>query len=230
MVPGQLGSLLARLHRPIRIAVAGHRPNQLPGEARAQVRAALEAAFDAIKAAGVEVAGKHARFVVVSALAEGADRMAAEAALAREWAIECPLPFSIERYEKDFATPESVAEFQALMKRAAKVTPAPANDQNDEAGYASVGDAVSKSAEIGVIVWNGEAAKGKGGTADVASKILESGAPVLWIGVAERQRSKLVLPAEDVAKKGTRALYLRSALAARFEKTERPAEMRTATA
>jgi hypothetical protein len=228
MVSGQLGSLLQLLNRPVRVAATGHRPNQLPEEAVARVRAALDSALDSILAAGKEAAGKNARFTLVSALAEGADRLAAEAALARGWTLEAPLPFSIERYEKDFPNQDSIDAFHTLLKQAAKVIPAPANDDKGDLGYAAVGKAVARGAEIGLIVWNGAAAKGEGGTADVAAQLLDAGAPVIWIGVAERQRSKLILPADAVARKGARATYLRAALAARFERTDRPAEIQAA--
>jgi hypothetical protein len=228
MVAGQLETLFGLLQRPIRVAATGHRNNQLPPDALPRVRAAVESALDSIQAAGREATRKNARFLLVSALAEGADRIAAEAALARGWALEAPLPFSIARYEKDFADAESVEQFQALLKQAAKVKPAPKNDDKGDVGYADVGKAVAQGAEIGVIVWNGEAAKGEGGTADVAAHILDAGAPIIWIGVAERQRSKLILPDDGKAKKGARALYLRGALSARFEKADRPAALQVA--
>jgi len=228
MVIGQLGAYLALLHRPVRIAIAGHRPDQLPGDAVPRVRAAIESALDSLIAAGKEATSKHARFVLVSALAEGADRIAAEAALARGWTLEAPLPFSIPRYETDFADEASVAAFHALLKRAAKVTPAPANDDRPEIAYGAVGALVAKGVEVGIVVWNGAPAKGEGGTADVGAQILDAGAPLIWIGVAERQRSKLIMPAEARARKGARATYLRGALAARFERAERPAELQPA--
>ena len=222
MVAGHLDALFSYLHGPIRVAVAGHRLNQLPEEAIPRVKAAMAAALDSIQAAGREATHKGAKFVLMSALAEGADRIAADAALARGWSLVAPLPFSISRYEKDFADPASVAHFQALVKQADKVKPAPKNDANADAGYTAVGKAIAKGADIGVIVWNGEGAKGEGGTADVGARMLDAGAPLIWIGVAERQRSKLLLPDDSDARRGSRALYLRGALAARFEKADRP--------
>jgi hypothetical protein len=225
MVAGQLETLLSFWRRPIRVAVAGHRLNQLPEDALPRVKAAMDAALDSIQAAGREATHKGVKFVIVSALAEGADRIAADAALARGWALIAPLPFSISRYEKDFADQASVSHFQALLKQAAKIKPAPANDANPEAGYKSVGKRVASGADIGLIVWNGEEGKGEGGTADVGAQMLDGGMPVIWIGVAERQRSKLILPDDSDARRGSRALYLRGALAARFEKTDRPANL-----
>ncbi len=225
MVAGYLDAFLSKLHRPIRIAVSGHRPNQLSEDALPRLKAALTSAFDSIASAGSEIAGKATRFVLVSALAEGADRLAADAALARGWSLEAPLPFSMERYEQDFATPESVNEFQRLAKAADKVFPMPKNDADAEAGYAAVGEAVAKGADLGLIVWNGEAAKGEGGTANVGALLLDQGAPVIWIGAKDGQRAKLIMPSGHIAKKGQRATYLRGALAARFERVERPAEL-----
>ena len=226
MVPRELVSTaLGFLHRSVRAGFVGHRPNQLPEDAVPRLRAAIEAALDAAMAAGKDATSPSARFILVTALAEGADRLAATAALARAWQIEAPLPFSITRYAQDFTGGESLSEFEALVRQAAKVIPAPKNDADPEAGYIAAGQAVIRNADFAFIAWNGEEGKGAGGTADVGAQALEAGIPVIWIGVAERQRTKLILPADAVAQKGARAAYLRGALAARFERTERPAAL-----
>jgi nitroreductase len=230
MVPRELASsALGFLHRSIRVAFIGHRPNQLPEEALARVRAAIEAALESLEAAGKEAASRNVKFVLVTALAEGADRIAAEVALARGWALEAPLPFSIERYEKDFSAPDSIAAFQGLLKKAEKVRPAPQNDAKPELAYAAAGRAVIRGADAALIVWNGDDGKGPGGTADMAARALRAGAPVVWIGVAARQRSKLIMPEATAERRGARATYMRGALAARFERTERPASLQADT-
>ena len=48
---------------------------------------------------------------LVSALAEGADRIAAKAALEAGWTLEVVLPFATEEYEQDFDSPESKEAF-----------------------------------------------------------------------------------------------------------------------
>ncbi len=58
---------------------------------------------------------------LVSALAEGADRMAAQAALDLGERLEVVLPFAQKEYERDFETAESRQEFRALLGRASAV-------------------------------------------------------------------------------------------------------------
>ena len=54
-------------------------------------------------------AGRHP-LRIVSALAEGADRMAARAALDLGETLEVVLPFAQKEYERDFETQESLKE------------------------------------------------------------------------------------------------------------------------
>ena len=58
---------------------------------------------------------------LVSSLAEGADRVAAEEALSAGWELQSPLPFPKEEYEKDFASSESKDAFAELIRRATAV-------------------------------------------------------------------------------------------------------------
>ena len=69
---------------------------------------------------------------LVSALADGADTIAAKAALGLGYALDAPLPFAQAEYEKDFSadavdehTPAPLQEFRALEKRARSVLPLP---------------------------------------------------------------------------------------------------------
>ena len=78
------------------------------------------------------------RIVLLSALAEGADRLVAREALELGFSLVVPLPMAREEYEKDFATPESLAEFRSLLLRAESVfvvRPVVANLERRRAGY-----------------------------------------------------------------------------------------------
>lgn len=226
MVARQLTSaVLGSLHRPIRVAFIGHRPDQLPQEALPRVEPAIETGLESLEEAGAEAASRGVKYTLVTALAEGADRIAAAAAHARGWTLEAPLPFSVERYEQDFSTPDSVAAFRKLLKQAARVRPMRRYDKTPAAGYAAAGRAMIRDADAALIVWNGQSGSGPGGAADIAARALQAGAPVVWIGLAGRQRAKLILPEAGDARKGVRATYMRGALAARFQRTERPAAL-----
>jgi hypothetical protein len=77
----------------------------------AEVRAGLKTAFEAIDAAS-----PHTPKVLLSALAAGADLLAAEMALARPgWRVVAPLPLSPDLYRADFTVAEDLARFDAML-------------------------------------------------------------------------------------------------------------------
>jgi uncharacterized iron-regulated membrane protein len=94
----------------LRIGVTGHRVlAEVP-----RVLAGVEAALDRIEAAFPGRA-----LVVVSCLAEGADRLVAEAALRRPGArLVAVLPMPRSEYLADFATPDSRDAFLHLLNDA----------------------------------------------------------------------------------------------------------------
>ncbi len=93
---------------PYAAGITGHRPNRLAPNAAGRIAAGVDAALAALGPPDA----------LVTALAEGADRIAARAALARGWRLVAPLPFPAEDYAADFAEPASRAEFDALLARA----------------------------------------------------------------------------------------------------------------
>jgi hypothetical protein len=99
-------------HLSLCVGVTGHLdidPAALP-----RVRELVAQAFDTLEARfGLD-------FVVFSSLAEGADRVVAEVALARgrPARVIAALPLPADEYEKVFATPESKDQFRQLLDRA----------------------------------------------------------------------------------------------------------------
>jgi hypothetical protein len=90
------------------IGISGKRDLQ---GAEAAVRAALDAVFEMIDGLWPDVSPR-----LLSALAAGADTVAAEAALAREWPVLAPLPFPRAIYEQDFAdAPDDLARLRGLL-------------------------------------------------------------------------------------------------------------------
>ncbi len=76
----------------------------------------------------------------------GADRYAADAALARGWRLVTPLPFSVERYEEDFPDRESKEHYQRLLWASRRVLPGRRRNWSQRIGghaapYAAVGRA-----------------------------------------------------------------------------------------
>lgn len=114
-------------------------------------------------------------FVVLSALAEGADRMIAKTAMEVLGAdLIAVLPMPVEDYERDFGSEELKKEFRDLFSQAlcAKIASVPNGDawkvdgepRNEQ--YARAGAMMVDHAQILFAIWDGKPALGTGGTAD----------------------------------------------------------------
>lgn len=131
----------------------------------------------------------HTPFLLITALAEGADRFAAEIAMEFDSELICPLPFRRELYEDDFETEASRAEFQSLLDRSNHWFELPLMEGFIEADireygsprdmhYAQCGAYIALRSQILIALWNGEFSKLVGGTAHVVQFKLEGvGAP-----------------------------------------------------
>jgi hypothetical protein len=100
------GAAPARI--PLVVAVTGHR--RLEARDYPMHRQRIAAFFAALRASY-----PHTPLRVISALAEGADRLVAAAALEDGYELIVPLPLEPAEYERDF--PESVPEFRELLAR-----------------------------------------------------------------------------------------------------------------
>ncbi len=119
---------------------------------------------------------RHSPFIILSALAEGADRLVAQIAMDELSAeLIAVLPMPEKDYERDFGPEELKAAFRVLLKRALylKIAPLPAGDtswmadgetRNEQ--YARAGAIVTGHAQILFSIWDGKPARGTGGTAD----------------------------------------------------------------
>ncbi len=217
--------------RSLIVAVSGHRLNQLPEAERPRIQAEIALALEASEQATRAATGAPARCVLHSAIAEGADRFAADAALARGWRLVTPLPFTVERYLEDFPEPDSKEHFQRLLWASRRVSSAPEQLIEQVGGggaapYAAVGRMLIEKADLLLCIWNGLPPKGPGGTSEVAALMLEKGGLVLWIP-AQGGATKLVGPA-PLPRGGAFRRKLHEALAASFARTVRPPEMRVA--
>jgi len=214
----------------LRIAITGHRLNQLPQASLPALESALRDCLARIGASARDAGHGYARLALVSGLAEGADRVAALAALALGWRLHAELPFKQARYERDFAEVGSVAEFRSLMRRAQRVTAhdgeAHQTGPDDPSAYARLGESLAKGADLIVAVWNGAPPKGPGGTADVCALALDAGKPIVWIS-PDGARSQLIVAPKRPNAHSFR-FRLRAALETRFGMVARPPEMRRA--
>ena len=166
-----------RIPFTFRIGVTGHRELADPDALRAAIRKAQRGLIELLPvapAAGVTS-------VVVSALAEGADRLVAEEILADPDArLEVPLPLSPADYEEDFKTEASKEEFRRLLTRASAIWPAPAAEDRNEA-YEQAGRYMVDRCDALIALWDGEDPRGQGGTAEIVAYAQENGVPIAWV-------------------------------------------------
>lgn len=163
----------------LRIGVTGHRALA----DQAAVRTAAQAVFAALNAE-LDLLNltlpRPATLRIVSPLADGADRIVAEAALDAGATLQTPLPFSRATYEDDFGD-ASTAAFRQLLERAERVFELNGDRAQPEAAYEAVGRVVLGHSDILIAVWNGQAARGRGGTGQIVEEALTIGVPVVWI-------------------------------------------------
>lgn len=127
-----------------------------------------------------------ADWTVVSALAEGADRLVAHRLLARPDArLVAVFPLEPGDYEQDFATNASVEEFRALLSRAAEVVLVPPQQSRD-AAYERAGLMVLERSDVLVTIWDGMYAQGRGGTGGLVAEARRQAMPIAWVHAANR--------------------------------------------
>jgi hypothetical protein len=166
-----------RIPFTFRIGVTGHRELDDPDGLRAAVRKALRGLIELWPVA--PTAGLTP--VVVSALAEGADRLVAEEILADpEARLEVALPLPLLDYEEDFKTEASKEEFRRLLARASAILPPPTTPSRNEA-YERAGWYVVDRCDALIALWDGEDPRGQGGTAEIVAYAQENGVPIAWI-------------------------------------------------
>ena len=116
---------------------------------------------------------------LLSQLAAGADQIAAQAALTRGYGLRAVLPFDRKTFRRDFDR-KGAAAFDRLMNGAACWS-LPKSDAPRERAYALAGQATVAQCDILIAVWDGEQARGLGGTADVIDYGVRRSVPVIHV-------------------------------------------------
>jgi hypothetical protein len=202
----------------LRIGVSGHRvPPKLPEESEAPLRAHIERILAAIAAAARKV-NIASRLVIVSSLAEGSDRIVAEAGLATGFALQAVLPFNRAEYARDFETPASRREFEELLDRASDVFELDGAAGERPRAYEAAGFFMLANIDVLIAIWDGEVAAGIGGTAQIVERAIADGIAVVWIEPTHPNAIQISWPGSGTAPAGA---------AAGFKNTFRPADVVT---
>lgn len=109
-----------------------------------------------------------------SSLAEGADQLFARSLLAVGGTLHAIIPS--ENYDMTFDEAHRKA-YRALLDHATSIEQLPF-DVPGEAAYAAAGYCVVDHSDVLIAVWDGEPARGRGGTADAVSYAQDGGVPV----------------------------------------------------
>jgi hypothetical protein len=143
--------------------------------------------------------------IVLSALAEGADRLVARVALARGARLIAPLPLPLEEYRRDFEPglkPGNIAEFDALFAQAIAAPVMPLRgvsieELHAERGrraeqYRAVGIFITQHCHVMIALWDGNSDDvAAGGTAEVVTfkregvPLMVSGSPRMSLDASE---------------------------------------------
>jgi hypothetical protein len=204
-----------RAHPPrprlvFRVGIVGHRPNRLASADLACLSAQLRLVLKAVKHRVETFGHTHAELFsgpppilrAVSPLAEGADRLFAEAALELGFELCCVMPFPQEEFENDFLPPGALEpasheRFRALLARAERETALTTFEMDGdrlhpELAYGACGHVVLNQSDLLVVVWDGKRLGKRGGTEDTFDEAGRKGVPIVWIDACQPHGYRLL--------------------------------------
>ena len=171
------------------IGVVGHRLNRMPEQMRSEVMAYIREALKELSQAAETALQRYEGFfggespaiVLMSGLAEGADRMAARAAIEQNLALTAVLPFTVDAYEHDFREQSSRAEYRELVSKAHKTLTLCGDRIRKPAAYEAAGLTILDNSDIILAIWDGKTSAGRGGTAQLIEVAAKSDLPIIHI-------------------------------------------------
>ena len=115
------------------VGIMGHRPNRLPDGSLPDVISKVEEALTLISQSAQMARERHKPFfseeppalILLSALAEGADQIAARSALDKGYSLTAVLPFGAEDYQSDFKETSAKSEYRTLLAKAERICALP---------------------------------------------------------------------------------------------------------
>ena len=176
----------------ISFGLTGHRPDRLGQENLANVRGAIDRLLASIEAQFPQHPAR--AFRLVTALAEGADAIGAEVAIARGWRLDLVLPFFRDEYAEDFAVGAPRDEFERDLAQAQSVLEldgrSGAGDRNR--AYERAGRVMLAQSDVLIAVWDGGPSRGRGGAPQVIAEAVLEGIAVVHLYPDDRQPAQLL--------------------------------------
>lgn len=122
--------------------------------------------------------------VALSATAEGADTLFAEAAVSVGVPLEIVRPF--DAYATDFEDAEPRSRYDAVRRAAREETRLAYRDRSEDAYHAAM-VWVTDRADLVIAAWDGLVAVGRGGTGPAFHRARATGRPVIHLDVLDRR-------------------------------------------
>ncbi|HSM53893.1 MAG TPA: hypothetical protein VK839_06925 [Erythrobacter sp.] len=175
----------------LNVGITGHRAHVLSDAIVAKLETRIDRCFERLMAAAQAIGSDpHSAFSdappllrLHTALATGADQLAATAAKKRDYQVRALLPFPVDEYRRDFSDSSEHREFCEHLEAADSYFALPGTREAENHAYVMVGKAVIAAADVLIAVWDGKEGNGPGGTAHVVDLALRGGVPVLHVPV-----------------------------------------------
>ena len=159
------------------IGVTGHR--KLGN--RSAITRAVRSTLDSIRPMASPLPGTARPLIILSPLAEGADRLVVREALRIPGTVlKAVLPMRKDSYIQDFTTEESKKEFEEILAYAKNIKTLPDTSSRVEA-YEQVGRYVVDRCDVLIAIWDGNSSKGRGGTQEIVRYARDNNRPLIWI-------------------------------------------------
>ena len=208
--------LKATAPKPIvlNIGITGHRAGALTAPLVRSLDPVVDKVFRKLRKATLKVQKSEDAFCSVTpaelrlhtGLASGADQIAARWARSRGYSVTAVLPFAPDEYRKDFELDGEAADFDRALDAADEIVVLPGDRSDPEGAYVLVGKQLIESADIMIAIWDGEEARGPGGTAHVVELALKSSVPVIHIHIrpaSKRVRTRALTGRREGKPKGS---------------------------
>ena len=187
------------------VGITGHRHEALAPDYLARLPEQIRDVLDLLTRGSATVqagaadcfAACEPRFVFVSALADGADQIATEAALEQGFSLQAVLPFARDEYRRDFTRAGAATRFDALIGKAERVLELPGGRDREPEAYMMAGRATVAHCDVLIAVWDGLPARGRGGTAEVVQLAIKRGSPVVHLPIDGAAPAQIVWSAFD---------------------------------
>ena len=154
-----------------------------------------------------DLARRCPRLAGVSSAARGADTLFAEEMLRRQHPMRIILPFPPSRFERDFEDePQAWQRSKSVIDHAIDLEVAASGEsavdpRDAETAYMDAGIRTVDRSDVMILLWDGEPAKGRGGTGDVVAYADAVGKPLIVIdaksGAVESRRLGRIAGDED---------------------------------